>query len=99
MNELGAVGALGCTIQGYGCAGVSYVTYGLLARELEHVDSSYRSAFSVQSSLVMHAIEAYGTAEQKEKYLPKLGVCISVSNFAFDNIITMQVGSSVKFCT
>lgn len=72
MNELGAVGALGCTIQGYGCAGVSYVTYGLLARELERVDSSYRSAFSVQSSLVMHAIEAYGSTEQKEKYLPQL---------------------------
>lgn len=72
MNELGAVGALGCTIHGYGCAGVSYVTYGLLARELERVDSSYRSAFSVQSSLVMHAIEAYGSPEQKENYLPKL---------------------------
>ncbi|PNF37929.1 Glutaryl-CoA dehydrogenase, mitochondrial [Cryptotermes secundus] len=72
MNELGAVGVLGCTIHGYGCAGVSYVTYGLLARELERVDSSYRSVFSVQSSLVMHAIEAYGSPEQKEYYLPKL---------------------------
>jgi glutaryl-CoA dehydrogenase len=79
MNELGAVGALGCTIHGYGCAGVSYVTYGLLARELEYVDSSYRSAFSVQSSLVMHAIEAYGSPEQKESYLPKLGMLVSVS--------------------
>jgi glutaryl-CoA dehydrogenase len=84
MNELGAVGALGCTIHGYGCAGVSYVTYGLLARELEHVDSSYRSAFSVQSSLVMHAIEAYGSPEQKENYLPKLGMLMSVSNRAGD---------------
>ncbi|XP_069694056.1 glutaryl-CoA dehydrogenase, mitochondrial isoform X2 [Periplaneta americana] len=72
MNELGNLGALGCTIQGYGCAGVSHVTYGLLARELERVDSSYRSVFSVQSSLVMHAIDAYGSSEQKEKYLPKL---------------------------
>ena len=70
---MGELGALGCTIQGYGCPGVSYVAYGLLARELEYVDSSYRSLFSVQSSLVMHAIDAYGSAEQKEKYLPKLG--------------------------
>lgn len=72
VNELGELGAFGCTIQGYGCAGVSHVAYGLLARELEYVDSSYRSLFSVQSSLVMHAINSYGSPEQKEKYLPKL---------------------------
>lgn len=85
MNELGAVGALGCTIHGYGCAGVSYVTYGLLARELERVDSSYRSVFSVQSSLVMHAIEAYGSPEQKENYLPKLGTLMPVSGSASED--------------
>ncbi len=59
--------------QGYGCAGTSYVAYGLIAREVERVDSGYRSVMSVQSSLVMHPINAYGTEEQKEKYLPRLG--------------------------
>lgn len=58
---------------GYGCAGVSSVAYGLLARELERVDSGYRSAMSVQSSLVMHPIYAYGSKEQQQKYLPRLG--------------------------
>lgn len=58
---------------GYGCAGTSYVAYGLIAREVERVDSGYRSVMSVQSSLVMHPINAYGTEAQKEKYLPKLG--------------------------
>lgn len=72
MTEMGGLGVLGSTIQGYGCAGTSYVTYGLLAKELERVDSSYRSAMSVQSSLVMHPINAYGTEEQRQKYLPKL---------------------------
>ena len=62
----------GCTIDGYGCAGVNYVSYGLIAREVERVDSGYRSAMSVQSSLVMHPIHAYGTEEQRQKYLPKL---------------------------
>ncbi|MFN7903477.1 MAG: acyl-CoA dehydrogenase family protein, partial [bacterium] len=63
---------LGATLDGYGCAGVSYVAYGLMAREVERVDSGYRSAFSVQSSLVMFPIHAYGSEEQKQKYLPKL---------------------------
>jgi len=73
MKELGALGLLGCTIEEkYGCAGVNYVTYGLIAREVERVDSGYRSAMSVQSSLVMHPIHAYGTEEQKMKYLPQL---------------------------
>lgn len=58
---------------GYGCAGTSYVAYGLIAREVERVDSGYRTVMSVQSSLVMHPIYAYGTEEQREKYLPKLG--------------------------
>ncbi len=72
MNEMGALGLLGATIDGYGCAGVSYVCYGLMAREAERVDSGYRSAMSVQSSLVMHPIHAYGSEAQKEKYLPRL---------------------------
>jgi glutaryl-CoA dehydrogenase len=72
MNELGALGLLGSTIDGYGCAGTNYVSYGLIAREVERVDSGYRSAMSVQSSLVMHPIHAYGTEEQRRKYLPRL---------------------------
>ena len=72
MNELGELGLLGSTIDGYGCAGTNYVSYGLVAREIERVDSGYRSAMSVQSSLVMHPIHAYGSEEQRQKYLPKL---------------------------
>ncbi|EKE77709.1 MULTISPECIES: acyl-CoA dehydrogenase [Oceanibaculum] len=72
MNELGEQGFLGSTIDGYGCAGVNYVCYGLVAREVERVDSGYRSAMSVQSSLVMHPIHAYGSEAQRQKYLPKL---------------------------
>ncbi|ORY03975.1 glutaryl-CoA dehydrogenase [Basidiobolus meristosporus CBS 931.73] len=72
MQELGEMGMLGATIEGYGCAGTSSVAYGLIAHEVEKVDSGYRSAMSVQSSLVMHPIYAYGTDEQKEKYLPSL---------------------------
>jgi glutaryl-CoA dehydrogenase len=72
MNELGELGLLGSTIDGYGCAGVNYVCYGLVAREVERVDSGYRSAMSVQSSLVMHPIYAFGTEEQRKKYLPRL---------------------------
>ena len=72
MTEFGALGLLGATIQGYGCAGVNYVSYGLVAREVERVDSGYRSAMSVQSSLVMYPIYAYGTEAQRQKYLPRL---------------------------
>ena len=72
LNEMGALGFLGSTIQGYGCAGASYVAYGLAAREIERVDSGFRSAMSVQSSLVMFPIFAFGTEEQRKKYLPKL---------------------------
>ena len=71
---MGTLGILGPTIQGYGCAGVSSVAYGLIAREIECVDSSYRSAMSVQSSLVMYPIYEFGSEQQKEKFLPKLGV-------------------------
>ena len=70
--EMGELGMLGSTIQGYGCAGLNYVCYGLIAREVERVDSGYRSMMSVQSSLVMHPINAYGSDQQKEKYLPHL---------------------------
>ncbi|MFO1057021.1 MAG: acyl-CoA dehydrogenase [Dongiaceae bacterium] len=72
LTELGELGLLGATIEGYGCAGASYVAYGLVAREIERVDSGYRSAMSVQSSLVMHPIHAYGTEAQRTKYLPRL---------------------------
>src|SRR5512140_2311384 len=72
LTELGALGMLGPTIEGYGCAGASHVAYGLIAREVERVDSGYRSAMSVQSSLVMHPIHAYGSEGQRERYLPRL---------------------------
>jgi len=73
MTEMGALGLLGSTIpEKYGCSGVNYVSYGLVAREVERVDSGYRSAMSVQSSLVMHPIYSYGSEAQREKYLPKL---------------------------
>jgi glutaryl-CoA dehydrogenase len=72
MNEMGEMGFLGATLEGYGCAGVNYVSYGLISREVERVDSGYRSAFSVQSSLVMYPIYAFGSEEQRQKYLPKL---------------------------
>lgn len=72
MEEMGQAGLLGATIHGYGCAGINYVSYGLVAREIERVDSGYRSALSVQSSLVMFPIYTYGSEAQREKYLPKL---------------------------
>ena len=72
MKEMGNVGLLGPTINGYGCAGVNYVSYGLIMREIERVDSGYRSCASVQSSLVMFPIYKFGSEEQKEKYLPNL---------------------------
>ncbi|MEL6946513.1 MAG: acyl-CoA dehydrogenase [Pseudomonadota bacterium] len=73
MEEMGALGLLGATIpEQYGGAGVNYVSYGLIAREVERIDSGYRSAMSVQSSLVMHPIFAYGSEDQREKYLPGL---------------------------
>src|ERR1700739_4004421 len=72
ISEMGALGFLGSTLEGYGCAGVNYVSYGLIAREVDRVDSGSRSAMSVQSSLVMHPIHEFGTEEQRQKYLPKL---------------------------
>ncbi|MGH7118370.1 MAG: acyl-CoA dehydrogenase family protein [Acetobacteraceae bacterium] len=72
MNEMGEMGFLGATLQGYGCAGIGKVAYGLIAREVERVDSGYRSAFSVQSALVMFPIYAFGSPAQKERFLPRL---------------------------
>jgi glutaryl-CoA dehydrogenase len=72
FREMGELGLLGPMIEGYDCAGMNYVCYGLIAREVEAVDSSYRSMMSVQSSLVMHPINTFGSEEQKQKYLPKL---------------------------
>jgi glutaryl-CoA dehydrogenase len=72
MNEMGELGFLGSNLEGYGCAGVNSVSYGLIAREVERVDSGYRSALSVQSSLVMYPIHAFGSETQRQKYLPKL---------------------------
>ena len=72
FREMGELGLLGSTIEGYGCPGVDYISYGLAAREVERVDSGYRSMMSVQSSLVMYPIYAYGNEAQREKYLPKL---------------------------
>ena len=72
LHEMGDLGLLGATLDSHGCAGVGYVAYGLVAREVERVDSGYRSAFSVQSSLVMYPIWAFGSAEQKDRFLPGL---------------------------
>jgi glutaryl-CoA dehydrogenase len=81
LPEMGQLGFLGATITGYGCAGASSVSYGLVAREMERVDSGYRSTLSVQSSLVMHPIHAYGTEEQRKKYLPGLAAGTLVGCF------------------
>ena len=72
LYEMGKLGFLGATLSGYGCAGVNHVCYGLVAREIERVDSGYRSAMSVQSSLVMHPIHEFGSEAQRKKYLPRL---------------------------
>jgi glutaryl-CoA dehydrogenase len=82
FTEMGALGLLGSTLEEkYGCAGLNHVCYGLVAREVERVDSSYRSMMSVQSSLVMHPIHAYGTEEQRQKYLPRLATAELVGAF------------------
>ena len=83
MREFGELGLLGATINGYGCPGVSYTAYGLIAREVERVDSGYRSAMSVQSSLVMHPIYRFGSEEQKERFLPRLAAGELVGCFGF----------------
>jgi len=72
LSEMGELGMLGATLSGYGCAGLNYISYGLIAREVERVDSGYRSAMSVQSSLVMYPIHAFGSDAQRDRYLPRL---------------------------
>ena len=82
FTEMGALGLLGSTLEEkYGCAGLNHVCYGLVAREVERVDSGYRSMMSVQSSLVMHPIHAYGTEEQRQKYLPRLATAEIIGAF------------------
>ncbi len=81
LRKMGQSGLLGSTIDGYGCAGVNYVSYGLIAREIERIDSGYRSAMSVQSSLVMHPINAFGSDFQKDTFLPKLASGESIGCF------------------
>ncbi len=82
LNEMGALGLLGSTLEDkYGCAGLNHVCYGLVAREIERVDSGYRSMMSVQSSLVMHPIHAYGTEEQRQEYLPRLATAEIIGAF------------------
>ncbi len=81
LDEMGEMGFLGATLEGYGCAGIGAVAYGLIARELERVDSGYRSTFSVQSSLVMFPIHAFGSEAQKERFLPRLRTAALVGCF------------------
>jgi glutaryl-CoA dehydrogenase len=81
FREMGELGLLGSTIDGYDCPGVDYISYGLVAREVERVDSGYRSMMSVQSSLVMYPIYAYGTEAQRENYLPRLASGASIGCF------------------
>ncbi len=81
LREMGKMGMLGSTIEGYGCAGTSHVAYGLIAREVEWVDSGYRSALSVQSSLVMHPIHTFGSEEVKQQYLPRLATAELIGCF------------------
>lgn len=101
MNELGELGAFGCTLKGYGCAGVSSVAYGLIAREIEYVDSAYRSAMSVQGSLVMQPIYELGSEEQKEKYLPGMarGEIIGCFGLTEPNAGSDPAGNSWTFPT
>ena len=81
LREMGSLGFLGSTLHGYGCAGIGYVGYGLIARAIESVDSGYRSAMSVQSSLVMWPIYTYGSEHQKQKYLPELAKGVAIGCF------------------
>ena len=81
MREMGKLGLLGATLEGYGCSGVSQVAYGLIAREMERVDSGYRSALSVQSSLVMYPIHTFGSEEQRQRYLPALATGMKIGCF------------------
>ena len=96
LTEMGSLGFLGCTIDGYGCAGASYVSYGVIAREVERVDSGYRSAMSVQSSLVMHPIYTYGTEQQRERFLPSLATGEAIGCFGLTEPDAGSDPSSMK---
>ena len=102
FKEMGSVGLLGSTIQGYDCPGVDYMSYGLIAREVERVDSGYRSMMSVQSSLVMYPIYAFGSEEQREKYLPGLAkgenivwFCLTDPYYGSDSVFMISRAMSV----
>jgi glutaryl-CoA dehydrogenase len=98
MKELGELGLLGLTLEGYGCHNAGYVSYGLVAREIERVDSAYRSAMSVQSSLVMYPIYAYGSEEQRQKYLPKLASGDYIGCFGLTEPDSGSDPSSLRSC-
>ena len=92
FKEMGELGLLGATIsEEYGGIGANYVSYGLIAREIERIDSSYRSMMSVQSSLVMHPIFAFGSNEQKRKYLPKLATGDYIGCFGLQKLTQVQI--------
>ena len=96
MTEMGELGFLGCTIDGYNCSGVSSVAYGLIANQVEYVDSGYRSAMSVQSSLVMHPIHEFGSEALKSKYLPQLAAGTMVGCFGLTEPDVGSDPSSMK---
>ena len=90
-KEMGRLGFLGAPIKGYGCAGTNYVSYGLIAREIESVDSSYRSAFSVQTSLAMHAIYKFGSEDQKNFYLPVMATGEKLDVLVLQRLMLVQI--------
>ena len=94
---MGELGLLGATPEEYGGIGANYVSYGLIAREIERIDSSYRSMMSVQSSLVMHPIFAFGSNEQK-KYLPKLATGDYIGCFGLTKLMQVQIRLNDNFC-
>ena len=99
FKEMGDLGILGASIKGYGCAGVGYVSYGLITREIERIDSSYRSAFSVQSSLAMFAIYKFGSEEQKDFYLPQMAKGELIGCFGLTEPDAGSDPSSMKTCS
>ena len=96
FKEMGELGILGATIKGYGCAGINYVSYGLITREIERVDTSYRSTFSVQSSLSMYAIYNFGSEEQKDELLPRMATGELVGCFG---LTEPDAGSDPEACS
>jgi glutaryl-CoA dehydrogenase len=98
-KEMGEMGFLGAPINGYGCAGTNYVSYGLIAREIERVDSSYRSAYSVQTSLAMHSIHKFGSDDQKDYYLPQMATGELIGCFGLTEPDAGSDPSSMKTCS